>query len=154
MLSSNLTVHVRTSVLDCTGLSLDCTGLQSRLGQHFFSHGKCYIYRQRFLIGIVKTFHIYCSFQYIVVYIPPSSSNQFTPWDFPPPLQFIFYYLAFSSYQNVALGKTTKQSSTGWNGLSGRAVDGNKNTNYHKHSCTHTLHTFSPWWRVDLGKEV
>ena len=79
MLSSILTVHVRTSVLDCTGLSLDCTGLQSRLGQHFFSHGKCYIYRQRFLIGIVKTFHIYCSFQYIVVYIPPSSSNQFTP---------------------------------------------------------------------------
>ena len=59
MLSSILTVHVRTSVLDCTGLSLDYS---QDFGQHFSSHGKCYIYRQKFLIGIVKTFHIYCSF--------------------------------------------------------------------------------------------
>ena len=62
--------------------------------------------------------------------------------------------LAFSGSRNVALGKSTTQCSTCCAGFSGHAVDGNRNSNYHKHSCTHTSHTFSPWWRVDLGKEV
>lgn len=54
---------------------------------------------------------------------------------------------------NVALKKTTIQSSTAWVGLSGRAVDGVIATSYSFGSCTHTSLSNSPWWRVDLGKE-
>ena len=52
---------------------------------------------------------------------------------------------------NLAEGKPTRQSSTGWSGLSSRAVDGRRDSNYHKGSCTHTQKAQNPWWRVDLG---
>lgn len=52
---------------------------------------------------------------------------------------------------NLALGRTTFQSSTSSNGASSRAVDGNTNTNYHSNSCTHTGNEDHPWWTVDLG---
>ena len=52
---------------------------------------------------------------------------------------------------NVARGKGTKQSSTGFGGVPQRAVDGNKNANWNGRSCTHTNKQNRPWWRVDLG---
>lgn len=52
---------------------------------------------------------------------------------------------------NVARGKSTRQSSTGWSGVSSRAVDGDKNNEYNGNSCTHTHKDSKPWWRVDLG---
>ena len=45
----------------------------------------------------------------------------------------------------------SKQSSTGWTGNSGKAVDGNSNSNYGGKSCTHTKANRNSWWRVDLG---
>jgi hypothetical protein len=39
---------------------------------------------------------------------------------------------------NLALNRPTAQSSTGWNGPSKLAVDGNTNGNYGGGSCTHT----------------
>ena len=31
-------------------------------------------------------------------------------------------------------------------------MDGNSETDFNGGSCTHTLTTVNPWWRVDLGK--
>jgi hypothetical protein len=61
---------------------------------------------------------------------------------------------------NLALGKTTTQSSTGWNGASSRAVDGNVAGSFESGSCTHTFNEVSKnaggvsWWMVDLEKEA
>ena len=52
---------------------------------------------------------------------------------------------------NLARGKKTKQTSTGFGGAAGRAVDGNKNSNYGGKSCTHTNRHKNAWWSVDLG---
>ena len=53
---------------------------------------------------------------------------------------------------NVALGRTTSQSSTGFGGVSSRAVDGNTSGVFRDDSVTHTVgDTFEPWWQVDLG---
>lgn len=52
---------------------------------------------------------------------------------------------------NMAYRKGTAQISTGYNGHSGKAVDGNRNGNYNAGSCTHTHRHANPWWRVDLG---
>ena len=54
---------------------------------------------------------------------------------------------------NIARGKNTRQSSTGWGGSSSRAVDGNRNSRYGGHSCTHTHSQHNAWWRVDLGAD-
>ena len=51
---------------------------------------------------------------------------------------------------NIARGKPTRQSSTGFGGVPQRAVDGNKNSNWNGKSCTHTNKQAKPWWRVDL----
>jgi len=54
--------------------------------------------------------------------------------------------------REVARGKPTKQSSTGYGGVSKLAVDGNTNGNYGKaHTCTHTNNE-AGYWQVDLGK--
>uniref|UniRef100_A0A3B4GRT9 Fucolectin tachylectin-4 pentraxin-1 domain-containing protein n=1 Tax=Pundamilia nyererei TaxID=303518 RepID=A0A3B4GRT9_9CICH len=54
---------------------------------------------------------------------------------------------------NLALKKTAVQSSNGDNiGLAFKAVDGNRDENYQKWSCTLTLQQSDPWWRVDLGR--
>ncbi len=53
---------------------------------------------------------------------------------------------------NIALGKETVQSSTGWSGVSSRAVDGNTDGNYSGgNSITHTQAEQNAWWQVDLG---
>merc|ERR1719502_40277 len=51
---------------------------------------------------------------------------------------------------NVAQGQPATQSSEGWGGAPGRAVDGNINGQYGAGSCTHTNGSPS-WWQVDLG---
>jgi len=51
---------------------------------------------------------------------------------------------------NIAKNKPTSQSSTGWEGVSQRAVDGQTNGNYQiGESCTHT-NVKGGWWKVDL----
>ena len=62
-------------------------------------------------------------------------------------LKFEFFLLE----PNIALNRPTKQSSILVKGISYRAVDGNTDSNYWHHSCTHTLHSHGAWWRVDLG---
>jgi hypothetical protein len=52
---------------------------------------------------------------------------------------------------NIALNKATEQSSTGYNGVASRAVDGNLNGKYNGNSVTHTAQETQPWWQVDLG---
>ncbi|XP_048585486.1 uncharacterized protein LOC5506716 isoform X4 [Nematostella vectensis] len=52
---------------------------------------------------------------------------------------------------NLALSKSTAQSTTNHSGDASRAVDGNTDGDYGKGSCTHTDWHTNPWWRVDLG---
>lgn len=54
-------------------------------------------------------------------------------------------------YKNWAQGALTAQSSTGWGGVSSRAVDGNTDGNFWGGSVTHTDLQPTPWWIVDLG---
>ena len=56
---------------------------------------------------------------------------------------------------NLALGKTTRQSST-YNGSAHpwRAVDGNPNGNWAAGSVTHTNTEENAWWHVDLGSQL
>ena len=51
---------------------------------------------------------------------------------------------------NLALGKPTRQSSIYNNARPSRAVDGNRNSNFHASSCTHTQNAKGNWWQVDL----
>ena len=53
---------------------------------------------------------------------------------------------------NIARGKNTSQSSTAFEGVASRAVDGDKTGDYSAgKTCTHTKQQAKPWWRVDLG---
>src|SRR5262245_35139443 len=52
---------------------------------------------------------------------------------------------------NLAWGKATSQSSTGFGGNSSRGADGNTNGNWGDNSVTHTNNEHQPWWQVDLG---
>ncbi len=54
---------------------------------------------------------------------------------------------------NLALGKTTQQSSTAYGGVSGRAVDGNTSGVWNQGSVTHTNTQSQPWWQVLLGSD-
>ena len=54
---------------------------------------------------------------------------------------------------NLARGKDTWQSTTAHSGSASRAVDGNKGTDFHSGSCTHTKSQQNAWWRVDLGDD-
>ena len=65
----------------------------------------------------------------------------------------IFKISSFVNSTDLALRKTTAQSSTDYNGFSKRAVDGNLGPYYSSKSCTHTKKEQFPWWRVDLGRE-
>ena len=47
----------------------------------------------------------------------------------------------------------TQVSVYGGSGAS-RAVDGNKNKDWHQGSCMHTEVEKDPWWRVDLGASL
>ncbi|XDV35086.1 hypothetical protein PO909_005121 [Leuciscus waleckii] len=53
---------------------------------------------------------------------------------------------------NLALNGVAVQSSLGHpQGDAQHAVDGNRDSDYKKGSCTITKTEFNPWWRVDLG---
>eukprot|EP00116_Pleurobrachia_bachei_P000230 sb/3460492/ len=51
----------------------------------------------------------------------------------------------------IASSLTASQSSTGWNGVASRAIDGNANGDYWNHTCTHTSSASNNWWEVSLG---
>jgi mono/diheme cytochrome c family protein len=60
----------------------------------------------------------------------------------------------FSRGENVAGRGTATQSSTGYLGDAGRAIDGNTDGDYdNARSTTHTNGEDDPWWEVDLGRE-
>lgn len=56
-----------------------------------------------------------------------------------------------SNTENLALGKSTSQSSVKVDGVSSRAVDGNTSGYWSEGSITHTQNELQPWWEVDLG---
>uniref|UniRef100_A0A8C7J376 Fucolectin tachylectin-4 pentraxin-1 domain-containing protein n=2 Tax=Oncorhynchus kisutch TaxID=8019 RepID=A0A8C7J376_ONCKI len=51
--------------------------------------------------------------------------------------------------RNVALKGVATQSSLYGDGQANNVIDGNRESNYHKISCTHTEQETNPWWRVD-----
>lgn len=53
--------------------------------------------------------------------------------------------------KNVALNKTTTQSSTAYGGTAGKAVDGNTEGDFGLGSVTHTNSENQAWWMADLG---
>lgn len=53
--------------------------------------------------------------------------------------------------ENLSLGKETSQSSTGYEGLSSRVVDGDTSGNWSSGTLSHTLNEYQPWLQVDLG---
>merc|ERR1712003_408803 len=57
--------------------------------------------------------------------------------------------LSADNLVNLAYNKPTSQSSTGWGGVSSRAVDGKEAGRYSSNTCTHT--SGPGWWSVDLG---
>jgi hexosaminidase len=56
--------------------------------------------------------------------------------------------------RNAALGGAAQQSSTAYQGVAGRAVDGNTSGSFGSGSVTHTAEDGSPqpYWQVDLGR--
>ena len=62
----------------------------------------------------------------------------------PPPPQ--------NGHDNVALGKSVSQSSTGYGGVPARAIDGNTSGTYGDGSVTHTNVEDNAWWEIDLGE--
>ena len=52
---------------------------------------------------------------------------------------------------NIALHQPAYQKSNYGHRYASRAVDGNRNTNMDRHSCTCTNRNYQPWWSVDLG---
>ncbi len=61
---------------------------------------------------------------------------------------------AFHGAENVALKGKATQSSTGFDGAAGLAMDGNTDGSFTKKSVSHTGEgDRAPWWEVDLGSE-
>uniref|UniRef100_A0A8C1PTG9 Fucolectin tachylectin-4 pentraxin-1 domain-containing protein n=1 Tax=Cyprinus carpio TaxID=7962 RepID=A0A8C1PTG9_CYPCA len=56
----------------------------------------------------------------------------------------LFVCIALKLVENSSLGHPQ--------GDAEHAVDGDRDTNYMKGSCTHSKAELNPWWRVDLGK--
>ena len=69
-----------------------------------------------------------------------SSDADETPW-------------CLSQYPNLAFGKPAWQSSTSYKGIAIQAVDGNREGNFSKQSCSLTAVDEVPWWVVDLQAE-
>ena len=59
----------------------------------------------------------------------------------------------FTNTENIAAGRNTNQSSTYPGGQSGKAVDGNPDTEFRNGHCSHTNEDNPSWWRVDLGSD-
>ncbi|XP_029448211.1 fucolectin-5-like [Rhinatrema bivittatum] len=54
--------------------------------------------------------------------------------------------------KNIALTGVATQSSVGYDGPPGLAIDGNQDSNHLRGSCMHTGYDKNPWWQVDLQK--
>ena len=54
---------------------------------------------------------------------------------------------------NLALRKPTYQSSTEYLGRSNHAVDGSREGDFRRKSCSLTSTGEAPWWAVDLQRE-
>ncbi|XP_063307056.1 pentraxin fusion protein-like [Pelobates fuscus] len=52
--------------------------------------------------------------------------------------------------ENLAGYGIVTQSSGYGSGGAIRAIDGNYDTNYHNHPCSHTNNDYEPWWKLDL----
>lgn len=62
------------------------------------------------------------------------------------------YFVVTGQLPNIALGKSTRQSTTNGNAESARAVDGNVNGAWSGGSVTHTLEGLEEqWWEIDLN---
>ncbi len=57
----------------------------------------------------------------------------------------------YDAGDNVALNQSATQSSTGYSGVPGRAVDGNTSGDWNAGSVTSTNNDANAWWQVDLG---
>jgi len=68
-------------------------------------------------------------------------------------LLLLLTYTAEAGLRNLALGQPTTQSSEYSNGVSSRAVDGNRNTKWSGSSCSHTKKDGPAWWAVNLTAE-
>jgi hypothetical protein len=55
---------------------------------------------------------------------------------------------------NLALGQSATQSSTDYDAVADRAVDGNSDGDWSSGSVTHTESEAQPWWEVDLGEDI
>ena len=62
-----------------------------------------------------------------------------------------FHWTVFSKPTNLALSKTSFQSSTLNGANASRANDGNTDGVYSDNSVSHTNYEYRPWWQVDLG---
>ena len=60
----------------------------------------------------------------------------------------------FEKGRNFALEQKASASSVAFDGVPGRAVDGNTDGDYGNNSVTHTETSSNPWWEVDLGRTV
>uniref|UniRef100_A0A673GX64 Fucolectin tachylectin-4 pentraxin-1 domain-containing protein n=1 Tax=Sinocyclocheilus rhinocerous TaxID=307959 RepID=A0A673GX64_9TELE len=64
----------------------------------------------------------------------------------------IIFFFLIDCTGNIALNARVVQSSLGHSqGDAEHAVDGNRDANYAKGSCSYTKAEFNPWWRADLG---
>uniref|UniRef100_A0A8C7J1L7 Fucolectin tachylectin-4 pentraxin-1 domain-containing protein n=1 Tax=Oncorhynchus kisutch TaxID=8019 RepID=A0A8C7J1L7_ONCKI len=73
----------------------------------------------------------------------------------PVPLISYFYLLCVfvltsDIFINVALKGVATQSSIDWYGIAQNAIDGNRESDSYKGSCSHTAYDTNPFWRVDL----
>lgn len=82
---------------------------------------------------------------------PPNERDLLDVPDFLDPVA-LGAALPSSQTVNLARGQTAVQSSTGWGGSAGRAVDGNTSSVYNNGSITSTRSEASPWWQVDLAQ--
>jgi putative heme-binding domain-containing protein len=61
----------------------------------------------------------------------------------------------FSTGTNAARGGSASQSSTAWDGVAARAIDGNSSPRFEDRGQTHTVEDRpEPWWELDLGHEL
>jgi hypothetical protein len=56
----------------------------------------------------------------------------------------------FNGKENVAAHGAASQSSTAYEGVAGRAIDGKTDGDYNANSTTHTETSENPWWELDL----
>lgn len=93
--------------------------------------------------------------QYYDIYPDGTAASRVRAW-----CEFNFVFPRSSALlndtRNLALGRPTAQSTTGFGGTPNRAVDGNADGNYNAASCTHTAGVAADtmaWWMVDLGAD-